>query len=393
VIRSKLATCRKPPPTPTTPPAPNDCADPADPTTANYFTCQDDPLDDKGPPRCLRRCETDAECRTGRICQVIKDANGNELTVADPTPDDPNRRSPASFCADAPPFNGETECFYQLLRYDVRVGRGFLVSGTVAGIPGSGTEIPVVGDPNGAMECAPAPRTDPNRRDYRQVSRIALDGPAANVCAPALTNFDDSRPRPDTVRNGMDLSAPGNSASAIKDNSETARMLNRVKSNPTPNPCLFMGGPVNTDPPYQDSVAREKRPQHVRALFENTEISFILANLDRSPQGSLDIRFDVRGGFRPQTVIQQSTIEISMPTRIVLGPIDSQPQDGTVSDEVPYIFVVDQRRLGQGLGGGPTRGQLLRISPRGYSSTLTTLGGVQPIYDDYMRSGGTFPIQ
>jgi len=224
------------------------------------------------------------------------------------------------------------------------------------------------------------------------VSRIALDGPAANKCTPSIDNFGDSRPRPDQVRGGADLSIPGDSASAIKDGSETANMLTRVRSNPTPNPCLFLGGPVQTDPAYQDSVPREMRPQHVRALFKNTEISFILANLDRAPPGTLELRFDVRGGFRPQTVIQQSTIEISMPTRIVLGPIEV-PRDTTITFEVPYLFVVDQRRLGQGLGGGPTRGQLLRIHPLGYTSMLTTAGGVQPIYDDYTRSNGTFPIQ
>ncbi len=388
VIRSKLTPCVPPPSPLPSPPPPNDCADPTDPSTATYFTCQKDPLGGAAP-RCLKKCEMDADCRQGRICQVLKDVNGAEVQVPDPA--DPNKTIPAGkFCAEAPPFTAgdQTSCFYQLIPYDVRVGRGFLVSGTSVGIPGSGTKIPEVGGPSGAIACAPAPRTDPTLRDYRQVSRIAIDGPAANICAPSLTNFNDSRPRPD-----FDLIDPNNIASAIKADSDTARMLARVKSNPTPNPCLFLGGPVDTDPPFDASVAPEDRPQHVRALFQNSEISFVLANLDRAPPGSLDIRFDVRGGFRPQTVIQQSTIEISMPTRIVLGPLDSQPQDGTVTNEVPYLFVVDQRRLGLGLGGGPTRGQLLRIHPSGYSSSLTAAGGLQPIYDDYTRSNGLFPVQ
>jgi hypothetical protein len=387
VIRSSLKACRIPPATPQTPPAPNDCADPADPATASYFTCQRDPLGGAAP-RCLKQCEMDADCRQGRICQILKDVNGAEVVVPDPA--DPSKTIPAKFCADAPPFTAgnQTSCFYQLVPYDVRVGRGFLVSGSNAGIPGSGTKIPEVGGPNGATECASAPRTDPSLSDYRQVSRIAIDGPGVNLCAPELNNFNDSRPRPD-----FDLIDPNNVASAIKDDSDTAEMLARVKSNPTPNPCLFMGGPVETDPPFDPNVLANQRPQHVRALFQNTEISFILANLDRAPPAGLEIRFDVRGGFRPQTVIQQSTIEISMPTRIVLGPIDSQPQDGTVTNEVPYLFVVDQRRLGLGLGGGPTRGQLLRIHPLGYTSSLTTAGGLQPIYDDYTRSNGLFPVQ
>ena len=84
---------------------------------------------------------------------------------------------------------------------------------------------------------------------------------------------------------------------------------------------------------------------------------------------------------------------MSMPTRILLGPMIAEGQTDMAMGEVPYVFVVDQRRLGQGLGGGPTRGQLLRINPRGYSATLTTAGGNQPIYDDYTRSGGLFPVQ
>ena len=97
---------------------------------------------------------------------------------------------PARYCVDAPPFKGgdQVACFYQLLNYDVRVGRGFLVSGNVVGIPGSGTQLPIVGDPNAPPVCMPAPRDDITARDYRQVSRIAIDGPAANICNPSKDN-------------------------------------------------------------------------------------------------------------------------------------------------------------------------------------------------------------
>ena len=55
----------------------------------------------------------------------------------------------------------------------------------------------------------------------------------------------------------------------------------------------------------------------------------------------------------------------------------------------PFFFVVDQRRLGRGQGGGPTRGQIVRVSPFG----LRGHTGFLPIYEDYSRSGGLFPIQ
>jgi hypothetical protein len=63
------------------------------------------------------------------------------------------------------------------------------------------------------------------------------------------------------------------------------------------------------------------------------------------------------------------------------------------SYEAPYLFVVDQRRLGRAQGGGPARGQLLRINPFGYQSTLAATPGYQPIFEDYNATGGLFPIQ
>ena len=57
--------------------------------------------------------------------------------------------------------------------------------------------------------------------------------------------------------------------------------------------------------------------------------------------------------------------------------------------EAPYLMVVDQRRLGRGQGGGPTRGQLLRINPFGYAATY----GYQPWFEDFQHSNSLFPIQ
>jgi hypothetical protein len=88
---------------------------------------------------------------------------------------------------------------------------------------------------------------------------------------------------------------------------------------------------------------------------------------------------------------------VSTPARIVVGPVDSQTQlTGTPPPgfaEQPYLFVVDQRRLGREQGGGPTRGQLLRIHPLGYTSSIGVATGYQPIFQDYTASNGVFPIQ
>ena len=65
------------------------------------------------------------------------------------------------------------------------------------------------------------------------------------------------------------------------------------------------------------------------------------------------------------------TLEVSMPARIVVGPVDSLAQvtTGTPTPptyEVPYIFVVDQHRLGRAAG----RGTDARPAPAHQSSGL-----------------------
>jgi hypothetical protein len=87
-----------------------------------------------------------------------------------------------------------------------------------------------------------------------------------------------------------------------------------------------------------------------------------------------------------------------MPARIVVGPVDSLAQLTTGTPpppayEAPYLFVVDQHRLGREQGGGPTRGQLLRINPLSDAVTVGAATGYQPIFEDYNASGGLFPIQ
>ena len=152
-----------------------------------------------------------------------------------------------------------------------------------------------------------------------------------------------------------------------------------VTSTPSPaDPCLYIGGPTAGDSTIgsADGGVASDKGTHVRALFQNSQLSFVLANIDRAPSSQFLTSFDVHGGFAAQVVQDPITVEVSMPARIVLGPVDSLAQvtTGTAMPtyEVPYLFVVDQHRLGREQGGGPTRGQLLRINPLGYSVTVRT---------------------
>jgi hypothetical protein len=104
------------------------------------------------------------------------------------------------------------------------------------------------------------------------------------------------------------------------------------------------------------------------------------------------MRFDVQGGFRPQAVGYPSSVTLSTPARIIRGPVDSQAQKQESMFEAPYLFVVDQRRLGSAQSGGATRGQIVRIHPL-VNLPIAGKSGFQPIYEDYTRSGGLFPIQ
>lgn len=167
-----------------------------------------------------------------------------------------------------------------------------------------------------------------------------------------------------------------------------------LKTFPSPDPCLFKSGPNETDPMDPNAPSTAMQPTHVSALFRNLDIAFMMTNLDRGPSGTSDLRFDVHGGFRAQAVVDPATVEVSMPARIVVGPILVGPNSTTAGasnpDRVPYLFVVDQRRLGRSQGGGPTRGQLLRIHPLGLADTN---GAHEAWFEDLSHSNNEFPMQ
>jgi len=132
--------------------------------------------------------------------------------------------------------------------------------------------------------------------------------------------------------------------------------------------------------------------QHFIA-FQNTELRLIISHLQESTPDIAAIKFDVHGGFAPDSVGIPATIDIGLPARIVVGPFDSQAQlaDQSVTHELPFLFVVDQRRLGRAAAGvGATRWQILRINPRKANSDGSSL---LPVYAEPDTTGNHWPIQ
>jgi hypothetical protein len=386
------------------PPPGDSCPDTNDDPTTGRFTCESAYPGGGGQRRCLMLCSSDSQCRPGRVCvdfgakksggQICDEATGvcrptpaggadlgtDDAGTAAGTCADPNHRC---FCADAPIFDeAGKQCFDQLVNYQVVAGKSFVVGGSQAGIVTTATL------PSNGM-CAPNPTPD-----ARFSFRIPMNAPACTGLPDVSTI--DSRVDPDFVDPSVATAAQMNARA----------LLTLVTSTPAPqDPCFYIGGPVSSDLATDTTAAANPDaavtplPTHVRALFKNSQIAFVLANVDRGPTFQFATTFDVHGGFAPQLVQEPATVEVSMPARIIVGPVDSLAQITTGTPvaptyAAPYLFVVDQRRLGREQGGGPTRGQLLRINPFGYTVTVGSAPtGYQPLFEDYNTSGGLFPIQ
>ncbi len=385
IVLSSLKPCQ-----PATSAAPDTCPDLVNDLTSTNFKCVSSYPGGGTGNRCLMPCALSSDCRSGRLC-----VNFDTATTVPPfcarkpdggtsdsgTADDCACTGPNCFCADAPPFDHTGKaCFDQLVNYQVNAGKTFLVAGTQTGVV---VTAAVPGSPgNPGATCLPNPAPDP-----RFSFRIPMNGPTCSN-PPSEVAMIDSRLDPDFY--------PTIAA-------QNSTLVSFVASPPSPaDPCLYVGGPAAgdpvTDPTAPVDPTAPPPPKHVRALFQNAQLSFVLANVDRAPSTEFVTSFDVHGGFGAQVVQDPVTIEVSMPARIVLGPVDSLAQVttgiATPTYEVPYLFVVDQHRLGREQGGGPTRGQLLRINPLGYSVTVGSAPvGYQPIFEDYNATGGLFPIQ
>jgi hypothetical protein len=346
----------------------NDCEDPNDPSTRRMgdrgFICTADAATPAALPRCLYPCRDSTDCRPGRAC--LTDQKGRFSMFA---PDE-------GVCADAEVIENQ-KCVPQYVTYQVNAARSFVVTGSVTGVLTPGAAPDAKGE---CQEAAPA--------DKRMVSRIRIDkrGPAnlgAEICdmpAPFIAEPPFSADRSNQFNNPVE---------ATSDAAAEQRLRVVLPPDPTlgptaKNPCLFVGGPSSLD------IGSDRaNVTHVRARFQNTQVAFVLTNFERAPVTATTFRLDVHGGTRPQTVLAPTSAEISMPARLVLGPFDSRATAMPASTyEAPYLFVVDQRRLGRGTGGGATRGQLVRINP-----IFDTSKGFQPIAEDFQRSGGLFPIQ
>jgi hypothetical protein len=122
---------------------------------------------------------------------------------------------------------------------------------------------------------------------------------------------------------------------------------------------------------------------------------FLLSNLEQQFGVTPQLRFEVHGGFVAQTVAVPSTVEVGLPSRLLTSPITSVFGGPPIVPPVaspPYLFVVDQRRVGRNrLAGGATRGQILRINLQRYAPS----DSLHPllIYDDFSSTSGLFPIQ
>jgi hypothetical protein len=350
----------------------DDCPDEAADPTTKGFSCETDP---DGQHRCLQKCDTEGStegCRLGRICvKYGQGADGKDLLYC---ADGPSILTQDAFNMMPPPPGAPSSCFNnEYTPYTVGVGGGFLVAGSQLGVP-------LTGHAGASRTCERDPNVNPH-----VVTRIPLSGPR---CDPTLDNNFDSRCVPARTGTPCESTDPNKPADAATTDQSVTGLLKILQTPPTPSPCLFLGGPNTSDPPTT-------WPTHVHALFRNTQIAFIMTNLEKGPTSALGLNFDVHGGFRSQTVFDPATVEVSMPGRIMVGPFDSRgfPPNTAAGDlnaiEAPYLFVVDRRRLGLSQGGGPTRGQILRINPM-FAIPST---GLQPIFEDRTASGNLFPIE
>jgi hypothetical protein len=364
------------------------CAQTTD-TSRRNFTCERfNPSD--YPLRCVQKCTPPVagstvvsnECRSGRTCVKFGD--------------DP---ATSSFCADAPRISDQIDyqghsddkdlCpLDQLLAYQVGAGRSFLVHGTAPAV-----YIPGRAGTNGTCEA------DPNRLDRIPLFNTSAVAPSAVAATPALggqltiprcdpsldINLDDV-PMPDLdayFRSLMSNSVDGNGKIA-----------------PTiPSPCLVGLYKVSRDErgaPYFNAFtgASLRNYSSYYAIFQNRELRFVLANLEKYLGDFEQIVFDVHGGFQAETVLIPGLIAMDAPARLVLSPIDSQGQSSDLANtqELPFLFVVDQRRLARAsLGVSATRGQVLRVYSR--KPTTSDANSLLPVYDDPASSANLWPIQ
>lgn len=258
---------------------------------------------------------------------------------------------------------GEACGLDELVPYKLSVGNAFLVTGSASGRT---ENIKETMDPlgvTGTCEVDVAPGRLPE-----VVARIPMTAPTcdSNVIDPA------------TLPGSLDMTF-------------------RSEKRPTvgQNPCLV--GPRIEGPDMMPT-----RDDTIYAVFQNAELRFVLAGLERKFTDTLQIRFDVHGGFAAQSVTSAQDVGVGLPVRLQVGPVSAIRQGnpytqnpwldeaGTGDDpaifgpDMPFLFVVDQRVLLSTGRLGP-RGQIVRINPR--------VNDIVPGFEGPSASNRYFPIQ
>jgi hypothetical protein len=287
----------------------------------NDVVCQPDPAHERGllpgdqgfqcltragdTPRCLKVCGTKAPDGSWQLNDRLCRAGHvcADLGDADLGP----------LCVEAP--SPRADCALPVAAYRVQVGQGYLVSSSALPFLGSQLQEPST-DPWGGR-CVP----DPNRNP--------LFGQRIPLSAPRCQNVLDGTATDIAARTSP--SAEGGWG----------------------NPCLFRG-------PSADAGGGA---EHVKALFENPHVRFVLTNLEQYVGDGTALRVTIEGGFSPLRVRPSGeSVRFGLGVRILTSPIDSAAtlSDSTTATPPPYLFVVDQGRTTTTL----SRGQILRINPR-----------------------------
>jgi hypothetical protein len=287
----------------------------------------------KEPPRCVKRCSADTDCRAGNVCESLPGALPGAGT---------------KFCVEAPPI--QPSCFPQPTQnYSVRAGHSFMVYGST--MPSLST-MRVSSD---GTTCQPQPAADPSL-----VARIPL---AAPRCPTDATFLGQAKA---TVTDGKTVPAPF--------------FVQQLTAQAGSNPCLYQGSYNDGEDPSSVEAGAPDDP--VKVFFQNPQIRFVMTNLNQYAGDLLAVHFELQYGFIPLFVTPNYEVQLTMGTRVVVGPTktpESPIKHNTGAISYPYIYVVDQGRTALTPG---SHGQVLRINPRAGSNESasfdTTLSGSTP---------------
>jgi hypothetical protein len=284
-----------------------------------------------GEPRCLKRCGQMGQDGTWMLDDRRCRAGHVCADVGD--------AALGPLCVEAPTI--QPECVPLQVAYRVQAGKAFLISSSALPYLGSRLEEPST-DPWGGR-CVPDPARNP------------VHGQRIPLSAPHCKNIVDG---PD---------AKADTVTALTPEAETGGWGNA---------CLFRG-------PNGDAAGEQ---EHVKALFENPNVRFVLTNLEQYVGDAAAVFVTVEGGFSPLRVLpSRQSIDFRLGARIVTAPMDASDNltlEFTPPSWPPYLFVVDQGRTNTSL----SRGQILRVNPR---PAQLFPGG----FIDSPDSNSLFPIQ